>query len=271
MGVAYKAEGVKLHKVFDSAHVSMLRFQRIEMPSLHRTIIPRIRKSLETHGVSETLRRSLTAPVRLISEYRATKKLYKSVAPNAFDLAHQVETSQRVHQSDLKTESPNWVYGVGYWPTPTELVKEILAFLPIRHEQFTFVDLGSAKGRVLLMASDYPFEEIIGVEFAPELHRAAVENIGRYRSESQKCRNIKAVCQDMTTFELPEEPLVVFLYNPASEAVMRIVAGNIISSLLDCLREMWVVYVTPTYDAFERGRLQKVKATDKYEIYTSAM
>jgi SAM-dependent methyltransferase len=241
------------------------------MPSLHRTIIPRIRKSLETHGVFETLRRLLTAPFRFICEYRAAKKDYKSVPPDAFDLAHQVETSQRVHHSDLKTESPNWVYGVGYWPTSTELVGEILAFLPIRHEQFTFVDLGCGKGRVLLMASDYPFEKIIGVEYAPELHRAAVKNIGTYRSESQKCHNIEAVCQDMTTFELSEEPLVVFLYNPASEAVMRIVAGNIVSSLLDCPREMWVVYVTPTHDVFARGRLQKVKATDKYEIYTSAM
>ena len=45
---------------------------------------------------------------------------------------------------------------------------------------FTFIDLGSGKGRVLLMASDYPFKKIIGVEFMPELHRAAQENITGY-------------------------------------------------------------------------------------------
>ena len=241
------------------------------MPSLHHTIIPRLRKSLETHGVLETLRRLLNAPSRFIREYRATRKLYRPLPPDAFDLAHQVETSQRVHQSDLKTESPNWVYGTGYWPSSPRLVSEILAFLPIRHEKFTFVDLGSGKGRVLLMASDYPFEKIIGVEYAPKLHGAAVENIGHYRSETQKCRNIEAICQDMTAFEFPKKPLVVFLYNPASEAVMRIVAGNIVNSLLDYLREMWVVYVTPTYNVFASGRLQQVKATGQYEIYRSAM
>ena len=77
----------------------------------------------------------------------------------------------------------------------------------------------------------------------------------------------------MTTFELPETPLVVFLYNPATEAVMRIVAGNIMSTVLEAAREIWVVYVTPTYDVFEREPhfLQKVKEARQYAIYSSAM
>ena len=48
-----------------------------------------------------------------------------------------------------------------------------------RLRDFTFIDLGCGKGRVLLMASDYPFKKIIGVEFMPELHRAAQKNIAR--------------------------------------------------------------------------------------------
>jgi hypothetical protein len=128
------------------------------------------------------------------------------------------------------------------------------------------------------MASDYPFARIIGVEYAPELNEASMENLRRYRSESQKCRNIEAVCQDMTMFELPDTPLVVFLYNPATEAVMRIVAGNIMNAALECLREIWVIYVTPAYDVFERDlcfgpspvHLRKAKETSQYAIYTIA-
>jgi Histone methylation protein DOT1 len=246
------------------------------MPALHRTIVPRIRKSLEVHGVLGTLRLSLTAPVRFIHEYQAARRSYRPAGPDAFDLAHQVETSQRVHQSDLATDSPNWVYGVGYWPTPVALVREVLSSLPVQHEQFTFIDLGSGKGRVLLLASDYPFKRIIGVEYAPELQQVACENIRRYESANQKCRVIQVVCQDMTEFALPEGPLVIFLYNPASEPVMRIVVKNIISSLRDCPRPALVVYVTPSYDVFRRAlpgsvSFQNVKATDKYEIYSSAV
>ena len=49
---------------------------------------------------------------------------------------------------------------------------------------FTFVDLGSGKGRTLLMASDYPFRRIIGVELLPSLHQIAQENLRQYKSES---------------------------------------------------------------------------------------
>lgn len=245
------------------------------MPALHRTIVPRIRRAFRVHGVFGTLRLSLAAPVRFVREYQSARRLYNWAAPDAFDLTHQVETSQRVHQSDLATESPNWIYGVGYWPTPVALAREILDFLPIRHEEFTFIDLGSGKGRVLLLASEYPFEKIIGVEYAAELHLAARENIRRYQNASQKCTAIESVCQDMSKFEFPQKPLAIFFYNPTSEPVMRVVAANIKSSLRDCPRAIWIVYVTPAYEVFERGvfepgSFQQVKATDKYKIYLSA-
>ena len=52
---------------------------------------------------------------------------------------------------------------------------------------FIFIDLGSGKGRALLMASDYPFRRIVGVELLPQLHRAAQDNLTKYRSETQQC------------------------------------------------------------------------------------
>jgi tRNA G46 methylase TrmB len=74
-----------------------------------------------------------------------------------------------------------------YQPTDPALFQEIMASLPIEFEQFTFVDLGSGKGRTLLMASEYPFKRIVGVELIAELHRAAEENIRDYRSPTQRC------------------------------------------------------------------------------------
>jgi predicted RNA methylase len=43
--------------------------------------------------------------------------------------------------------------------------------------RFSFVDFGSGKGRVLLVASHYPFREVVGVEFSPELQKIAEGNI----------------------------------------------------------------------------------------------
>lgn len=237
------------------------------MPAIYRTIVPRIRKSIETHGLWSTLRRSVNAPVRYFREYRRTKTIFAPRKPDPFDLTHGVETSQRIHQSDLKTDSENWVYAVGYWPTPPELLREALSALPIRQDGFTFIDLGSGKGRVLMMASDYPFAQIIGVEFAPSLHQIAVENIRRYKAATQKCHKIEARCEDMTKFVFPDVPLVLFVYNPASSVIMQAVKHNLTVSLESNPREAWIIYVTPAYDVFEQAPFRKFITTGKYAIY----
>lgn len=237
------------------------------MPGIYRTVIPRIRKSLETHGLWGTLRRSISGPARYIRDYKRAKRAFGPQDADPFDLAHGVETSQRVHHSDLKTDSTNWVYAVGYWPTAADVVRDALAALPINHEEFTFIDLGSGKGRVLMMASDYPFARIVGVEFAPSLHQIAVENLKRYRSDTQRCQNIEARCEDMTQFVFPEAPLVVFLYNPASELVIQAVKRNLGASLERVPRAVWVIYVTPAYKAFEAPPFREIIATKNYAIY----
>ena len=244
------------------------------MPKIRRTILPRVKKALKEKGVLQTVWACLRAPAYLIADYRKAKKNFKRPAvQDEFDLRYGVETTTRVHLTDLKIDSPNWVYAGGYWPTSTAIIHEALSALPIRYEDFVFVDFGSGKGRVLLQASDLPFRRIIGVEFASELHDIAVSNIGRYKSDRQKCREIKSVCMDFTQFEIPREPLVAFLYNPSSEAIKAALAKNIGQSLIEHPRELWVIYVTPTYNVFEGGRpldLRKLKATDKYAIFSNA-
>src|SRR5260370_9926823 len=95
-----------------------------------------------------------------------------------------------------------------------------MASLPIEFDKFTFVDLGSGKGRTLLMAAEYPFRRIVGVELIAELHRAARQNIREYRSPTQRCVQIDSVVVDAREFELPEEPLVLYLFNPLPERAL---------------------------------------------------
>jgi hypothetical protein len=243
------------------------------MPKIRKTILPRVKKALKDKGVLRTLWACLRAPAYLIADYRKVNRNFKRPAvQDEFDLRYGVETSIRVHLTDLKIDSPNWVYAGGYWPTSTEIIHEALSALPIRYEDFVFIDFGSGKGRVLLQASDFPFRRIVGVEFSSELHNIAVSNIGRYKSDGQKCRQIESVCLDFTQFEIPPEPLVAFLYNPSSEPITAALASNIARSLAENPRELWVVYVTPTYNVFEGGQpldLRKLKATEKYAIFSN--
>jgi len=234
------------------------------MPAIYRTILPRLKRSVKSHGVWGTLRLLEHAPLRLWREYRDTKLLYsKPRKADPFDLEHGIETTQLAHLSDLRVDSRNWIYGTSYQPAPVKLIRETIAALPIHPAEFTFIDFGSGKGRVLFVASEFPFARIIGVEYVPELHEAACRNLQSYRGE-QKCRRIEAICQDMTTFHFPEGPLVLFFFNPASEPIMRTMAEKI--STLSQTR--WVIQVNPCCQVFES--LNRVRQSDQYSIYTSA-
>jgi hypothetical protein len=69
------------------------------------------------------------------------------------------------------------VFHSPYQPTESALFHEMFDALREQSHSdfrdFVFVDLGSGKGRTLLMASDYPFRCIVGVELLPALHQAA--------------------------------------------------------------------------------------------------
>ena len=51
-----------------------------------------------------------------------------------------------------------------YMPSDPAEFREMMAALPIDFHKFTFIDVGSGKGRTLLMASEYGFKQIVGVE-----------------------------------------------------------------------------------------------------------
>jgi predicted RNA methylase len=234
------------------------------MPAIYRTILPRLKRSVASHGVFGTLILVGYAPFRFLREYRDAKHFSSTLKPDPFDLEHHIETSQRVHASDLRIKSEYWMDGTNYDPVPVKLIQEALSALPINAAEFTFIDFGSGKGRVLFVASEFPFARIIGVEYAPELHKAACRNLQSYRSETQKCQRIDAICKDMTEFQFPKGPLVLFFYNPAFEPVMRTMAAKITMLPQAC----WVVYANERYDVFDN--LNKVRKTSTYTIYSSA-
>ncbi len=136
---------------------------------------------------------------------------------------------------------------------------------------FVFVDLGSGKGRTLLMASDYPFRRIVGVELLATLHQAAQENLRTYQSASQKCFALECVCTDATEFAFPHEPTVLYLFNPFPEAGLRRVIANLEQSLLVHPRAVYVLYHNPLLGHVlgESVALKKVGGTHQYAIYRS--
>lgn len=181
------------------------------------------------------------------------------------------------HRVDTTSANVSWrarIIGLlnsSYQPIESPLFQEMLSALGIDYAQFTFIDIGSGKGRPLLMASEYPFRRIIGVEFLPELHAIAVENIRRFPGERKRCKQIEPKLADATTFEFPSEPLVVFMFHPLPENGFRKVIANLAQSIRENPRPVWLVYANPLFEdiVLKSGFFRRTAGTQQYTIFAA--
>ena len=163
-----------------------------------------------------------------------------------------------------------------YQPTEPSLFLEMMASLPIDFSGFMFVDVGSGKGRALLMASEYPFRGILGIESIAELHRAAEDNIRVWQSSArtastQRCRQIEAVLADAREFEFPEEPLVLYFFNPLPERAFSETIERLTNSLARAPRPLWIVYHHPLLEGVLRRSpaFARIDGTEQFAVYCS--
>lgn len=130
-----------------------------------------------------------------------------------------------------------------YAPTPVKAIRNILKSLSIDHYQYTFIDIGSGKGRVLLLASEYPYNKVIGIEFSRMLHLTAEKNLKRWKHLGRiKCRNTELLCMDATEFNLPQKPLVLFFFTPFIATVAKQLVRTIKADFNNDPRPIHLVY-----------------------------
>ena len=157
-----------------------------------------------------------------------------------------------------------------YQPTDPALFREMMSSLPIDFGEFTFVDIGSGKGRTLLLASEYPFRKIVGVELIAELHGAAEQNIRIYKSPTQRCTQIEAICADACVFVFPQTPLLLYFFNPLPKAGLRRVLRNLEQSMERSRLPVWIVYHNPAMDRLLEASpaLLRTGGTEQYSVFT---
>jgi SAM-dependent methyltransferase len=151
-----------------------------------------------------------------------------------------VATGGRVQTEDTTIPDGDPATGNLYGAEPVHVVRWWMSALPEPVGDFTFVDLGSGKGLVLLMAAKRGFRRAIGVEFAEELHRAAQANLAR--STLPEKERIDLVLGDAGSFEFPADPLVVHLNNPFHEPVTEGVIESLTRAYREHPRPVMVIY-----------------------------
>jgi hypothetical protein len=225
-----------------------------------------VRESVRARGWLGALRYYATETIELLRDLAPARRRSR-YGDIDYDFDHGVDTTWATLA--LRTRIRELLSGGRYQPSEPSLFHQILRALPVATGGFTFIDLGSGKGRTLLMASDYPFRRIIGVEFLAELDAIARENISRYHSDRQKCFALESHAGDARDFAFPNEATVLYLFNPFPEAVLRTVLANLHDSLIHSPRPLYLAYHNLVHEsAFAaQGWLQPVYRTPQYAIY----
>lgn len=193
-----------------------------------------------------------------------------STPVHPFDEQFGVETGGIVFPEDLACVGDNDVYGGGYLGVPPSLFHQIFGRLDIGQGKFTFVDLGSGKGRAVLLASEYPFQRVIGVELSPRLHKIACENLRRYHSPTQCCKSVSCVQEDAARFPFPLEPLIIYMWHPFHALVLKKMLANLQQSLRRTPREIYVLCFGNEFDQRPFADVAKLRKLWSDEFAVSA-
>jgi predicted RNA methylase len=181
-----------------------------------------------------------------------------------YDLDHNVNTTWA--NVGFRTRLREALIGATYQTTEPVIFEEAMDYVRNFADlaRFTFIDLGSGKGRVLLMAAEYPFRRIVGVELLPELDAVARENTAREP-------RIECVVADARTFTFPDEALVVFMFNPFPPWVLRHVLQRFQQALERSQWPAFVVLHNPIHElAFaDAPALKRLGGTDQFVVYAT--
>jgi predicted RNA methylase len=108
----------------------------------------------------------------------------------------------------------------------------------------TFVDLGSGKGKALLIAGTLPYARVVGVEIDSDLSMLARRNIERFR-DRQRAGIIESVTASVVDWKVPDDASTIFMQNAFFGETFRKAMANVFASYDRNPREMHIVYQFP--------------------------
>ena len=181
---------------------------------------------------------------------------------DGFDGRRGTDTSGMVMPWEMKDRADAPVDSNPYASLTSDRIRALLGAVPVIDGETVLVDLGSGKGRVLMVAQEFPFKRIVGVEWSSELHAIAVRNVAIAAESPESDLRFELLRMDAAAYAFPADPLVVFLFNPFGAATMARVVTSLERSLTGHGRRIFVIYANPLHaDLFARSAAFRVIAS----------
>ena len=139
-------------------------------------------------------------------------------------------------------------------------------------EDYTFIDFGCGKGRAMIVATEFPFREVVGVDLSPALAATARVNAAKVAKQFPDRPRVTIAEANVIDFPLPSGKLAIFAYHPFGADVLARIVRNLEAALAADTPHVFFVYDFPVHSeildaspAFTRYYAQEIPY-DKSEV-----
>lgn len=187
------------------------------------------------------------------------------IQERCFDLRYGTDTVEFVGPGALTIIGENKDKGNGYQPTRMRFFRRMMSTLNPPPGS-NIVDFGCGKGRVLLLATEFGFTRVAGIEYAKELCVIARDNVARYRKKTGFKSDIRIVEGDAVNYEIQDDDTVFFMFNPFGAELIEKIVQNIRRSLTRKNRKVFIIYNNPLWqDSIARHGFTQLKGFNALE------
>lgn len=221
------------------------------------------------------------------------------VDDHPFDRRYRVDTAGLFYADQLVTGHERDAESAGYYATAPSLfcgaLAEWMATLPeigLTLSDYAFLDLGCGKGRIVLLASEYPFRQVTGVELHPGLAAIARRNLrlwtarrsapqGWFRrllrpagsdqenkagwedrgpcGKSLLCPKgseppVEVLQGDAFSLPFPSGPLLIFFFNSFERTLIEPLLDRLSREAEGCQQPIDLIYIHPEFGSLFRRR-----------------
>lgn len=147
---------------------------------------------------------------------------------------------------DQKINSENLSHASIYQASNYYLIEKAFDYLKKENANHALVDFGCGKGRILAVAAYYGFKRITGIDFSTMLCIEAEANVEKI-SKLFPSTEFEVICADAALYQIHNYQTCFFFFNPFDEIVLLKVVKNILASLKESPRKIYVIYINPVH------------------------
>jgi SAM-dependent methyltransferase len=173
-----------------------------------------------------------------------------------------VETSAEVPRRAQMSGHKMDKYAVKYQGLQPSILRKCLNLIGVTAEM-TFIDIGCGKGRALMVAAEYPFRHIIGVELSEFILATARSNFKILGKKKPRYGDVELVHGDASHPPLDRGVNVLSFFNSFTGAPVHVLVEHVRQHLKTFPEsEIWLICYNPvSFQAFdESGFLQRFYA-----------